>query len=140
MTEPSPRTCAVVRPAGEGRVEGRQGLEYAEGVSAQSAGATGLCMHRVVIPPGAAARPHLHEGHESAVHVLSGRAAMRYGEGLAASLEVGPGDFLYIPAGMPHQPVNLSASEPCVAVVARTDPDEQEHVVLLDDRGRRREG
>jgi uncharacterized RmlC-like cupin family protein len=41
---------------------------------------------------------------------------------------------------MPHQPVNLSAGEPCVAVVARTDPDEQEHVVLLDDRGRRREG
>ena len=41
------------------------------------------------------------------------------------------GDFLYIPAGMPHLARNLSSSEPCRALVARTDPDEQESVVLL---------
>ncbi len=131
MTETGARTCVVVRPVGDGR-EGRQGLRFAEGVSAQATGSSGLCMHRVVIPPGGAARPHLHRDHESAVYVLSGRAQMRYGPGLAERLEVGPGDFLYIPAGMPHQPANPSATEPCVAVVARTDPNEQEGVVLLD--------
>jgi uncharacterized RmlC-like cupin family protein len=32
---------------------------------------------------------------------------------------------------MPHLPYNLSGTESCVAVVARTDPNEQESVVLL---------
>jgi uncharacterized RmlC-like cupin family protein len=41
------------------------------------------------------------------------------------------GDFVYIPAGMPHLPYNSSQTETCTAVVARTDPDEQESVVLL---------
>jgi len=40
------------------------------------------------------------------------------------------GDFFYIPAGVPHLPMN-TGDEPCVAVVARTDPNEQESVVLL---------
>jgi uncharacterized RmlC-like cupin family protein len=32
---------------------------------------------------------------------------------------------------MPHLPYNLSQTESCVAVIARTDPNEQESVVLL---------
>jgi uncharacterized RmlC-like cupin family protein len=32
---------------------------------------------------------------------------------------------------MPHLPYNLSDTESCVAVIARTDPNEQESVVLL---------
>jgi uncharacterized RmlC-like cupin family protein len=37
---------------------------------------------------------------------------------------------------MPHQPFN-AGDEPCRAVIARTDPNEQESVVLLDAEGRR---
>ena len=40
------------------------------------------------------------------------------------------------PAGMPHLPSNASDSEPCTVVLARTDPNEQESVVLLDAHGR----
>ena len=125
--------CTVIR--GGRPFEGRQGLSYFEGISAESAGAQGLCMHLLDMPPGAAALPHLHEAHETAILVLSGRAKMRYGEGLSQELEVGTGDFLYIPAGMPHQPFN-AGDEPCRAVIARTDPNEQESVVLLDEEGR----
>jgi uncharacterized RmlC-like cupin family protein len=32
---------------------------------------------------------------------------------------------------MPHLPYNMSQTEPCTAVIARTDPNEQESVVLL---------
>ena len=135
MAAAGDRGCVVVR-GGESSA-GRQGLSYLAGISAQSAAARGLCLHRLTIPPGGRAEPHLHEHHESAVLVLSGRAEMRYGEGLEQRLTVGPGDFLYIPAGVPHQPANLSATEPCTAVVARTDPNEQESVVLLDAEGRR---
>jgi len=128
------KECVVVR--GGKPFSGRQGLSYFEGVSAESAGAQGLCMHVLEMPPRAEALPHLHEAHETAILVLSGRARMRYGEGLSEEIEVGEGDFLYIPAGMPHQPFN-PGDQPCRAVVARTDPNEQESVVLLDESGRR---
>jgi uncharacterized RmlC-like cupin family protein len=39
--------------------EGKQGLGYDAGVSAQSVGARGLCMHRLVVPPGGRAKAHL---------------------------------------------------------------------------------
>jgi uncharacterized RmlC-like cupin family protein len=63
--------------------------------------------------------------------VLSGRAAVFSGAGLKDRQLAGPGDFIYIPAGLPHLPVNTSATEKCVAVVPRTDPSEQESVVLM---------
>jgi uncharacterized RmlC-like cupin family protein len=44
-----------------------QGLPYFNGISADSAGARGLAMHLVVIPPGGAAPPQLHEGYETGI-------------------------------------------------------------------------
>jgi uncharacterized RmlC-like cupin family protein len=128
------KDCVVIR--GGKPFSGRQGLSYFEGISAESAASEGICMHLLEMPPGAEALPHLHEAHETAILVLDGRARMRYGEGLAEEIEVASGDFLYIPAGMPHQPFNASDA-PCTAVVARTDPNEQESVILLDAQGRR---
>jgi uncharacterized RmlC-like cupin family protein len=54
-----------------------------------------------------------------------------YGERLEEHTAVRPGDFFYIPAGVPHLPYNPSTTEEVVAVIARTDPNEQESVVLL---------
>jgi uncharacterized RmlC-like cupin family protein len=56
---------------------------------------------------------------------------MLYGERLEHRLDAGPGDFVYIGGGVPHQPFNESESEPVRYVVARTDASEQESVVLL---------
>jgi len=121
--------CVVVR--GGKPFSGRQGLDYFEGISAESAGSTGICMHLLEMPPGTTARRHLHENHETAILMLSGRARMRYGDDFSEELEVHAGDFLYIPPGMPHQPFN-AFDEIARAVIARTDPNEQESVVLLD--------
>jgi hypothetical protein len=38
---------------------------------------------------------------------------------------------------MPQLPYKPSDHEPCTALLARTDRNEQESVVLLDERGRR---
>jgi uncharacterized RmlC-like cupin family protein len=122
-------TCRVVH-TGE-TFRGKQGLDYFAGLSAESVGAKAICMHLLAIPPGGRANAHLHENHETAIYMLSGTAEMWYGEGLSQYLTVSAGDFLYIPAGVPHLPANPSASEPAVAVLARTDPNEQESVVLL---------
>ncbi len=57
---------------------------------------------------------------------------MWYGEGLRRHLTVRAGEFLYIPANMPHLPYNASETAPCIGVMARTDPNEQESVTLVD--------
>ena len=85
---------------------------------------------KVVIPPGSSAKAHVHKGFESAVYLLQGRVETRYGEGLKKSVVNVAGDFIFIPPDVPHQPFNLSDTEPAIAIVARNDPNEQEHVVL----------
>lgn len=126
----SPQQVVGLRPQQE--IMTRQRLPYFVGVSGQTAGARGLSMHMVVIPPGAAAAPHMHEGYETAIYVLEGRVETRYGEGLAQSVVSEAGDFLFIPPNVPHEAVNLSQTEPARAIVARNDPSEQERVVPYD--------
>ncbi len=65
------------------------------------------------------------------LYVVSGKAETFYGENLAQRVVLQAGDLQYIPAGCPHLSVNLSNTEPCVGIVARTDPNEQESVVML---------
>ncbi len=121
--------CRVVRPA-QG-YEGRQGVGYVAGISAETAGSRGLCLHTIVIPPGGRAQAHLHEHHESAIYVIEGEGQMWWGERLEHHEVVSAGEFVYIPAGVPHLPANRSRTAPVTALVARTDPNEQESVVLL---------
>lgn len=127
--EPKKPTCAVIQ-SGQSYT-GKQALTYFAGVSAENTGSRGICMHLLTIPPGGRAKAHLHENHETAIYVLSGEGGMWYGEKLAEHAVAKAGDFVYIPAGVPHLPYNCSETEPCLAVVARTDPNEQESVVLL---------
>ena len=87
-------------------------------------------MHLVTVPPRGRAKAHLHESHETALYVLEGETVTLYGDRLQHHFVTRAGDLAYIPAGVPHLPVNLSES-PASAVIARTDPNEQESVVLL---------
>ncbi len=128
-TTAAPPTCAVVNARAP--FVGRQGLCYTPAISAETVGARGIHLQLVTIPPGGCARAHLHSAHETALYVLSGESATDYGEQLAHRLYARAGEFLYIPANVPHRPFNTSATEPCVALIARTDPNEQESVVLL---------
>jgi len=120
----------TVRPAATTMT--RQQLPNFVGISGVTAGAKGLSMNMVIIPPGGAAEPHLHRGYETAIYLLQGRVETRYGPGLRQSVIHEAGDFIFIPADVPHQPVNLSATEPAKAIVARNDPNEQESVVVYD--------
>ncbi len=121
--------CRVV---GEGETfVGRQALNYSVGISAETVGARGIHMQLVRIPPRARAKAHKHEGHETAIYALSGTSHVWHGERLEQHSIVPPGTFMYIPANVPHLPYNPSDTEETVAVIARTDPNEQESVVLL---------
>ncbi len=112
----------------EREVMSRQRLPYFVGISGDSVGATGLSMHIVVIPPGARAEPHVHVGYETGIYVLEGRVLTRWGSFLEHEVVSEAGDFLFVPPGVPHEAINLSAVEPARAVVARNDPAEQDKV------------
>jgi uncharacterized RmlC-like cupin family protein len=122
-------TCRVVRAGAE--FAGKQGHLLAPGISAQSAGARRIHLQIATIPPRVQSKAHKHVDHETAIYILSGRSGMWYADKLEHHFTVRAGDFLYIPADMPHLPYNQSDSESCVALIARTDPDEQESVILL---------
>ena len=121
--------CVLIRP-GEA-AEGTTGVTYAAGVSASTAGASGLCLQIASLPPGTRARAHLHAEHETAAYVIEGEMVLWSGERLEQKVVAGQGDFLYIPNGVPHLVANASDREPAVAVLARTDPNEQEDMVAL---------
>jgi uncharacterized RmlC-like cupin family protein len=128
-TETALRPCRLLQ-AGEAYI-GKQGLQYNVAISAETVGSQAIHMQLVTIPPGGRAKAHKHTTHETAIYALSGTSGVWHGERLEHHTLVAPGDFFYIPADVPHLPYNPSLTDPVVAVIARTDPNEQESVVLL---------
>lgn len=122
-------SCGVQAIRPEREVLTRQRLPYFVGISGQTVGAKGLSMHLVVIPPGARAEPHLHQGYETGIYVLEGRVQTRFGPGLTQSIVSEAGEFLFIPPDVPHEAINLSDTEPARAIVSRNDAAEQDRVV-----------
>ncbi|MEY3298503.1 MAG: hypothetical protein RLZZ597_1763 [Cyanobacteriota bacterium] len=120
------KDIVTVRPSET--VDTIQKLPNYVGISEQTAGAKGISMNIVVIPPGAKAEPHFHDGFETAIYLIQGNVQTFYGANLAKSVINQTGDFIFIPDGVPHQPVNLSSTEAAIALVARNDPNEQESV------------
>jgi uncharacterized RmlC-like cupin family protein len=122
-------TAEIVTVRPEKATLTKQQLPNFVGISGASVGAQHLSMNLVIIPPGGAAQPHVHRGYETAIYLLEGEVETRYGPGLSRSVINKAGDFVFIPADVPHQPVNLSTTQPAKAIVARNDPNEQESVV-----------
>ena len=129
MSQSDELKCRVVRAGAT--FEGKQALLYNVGISAQSVGATGIHLQLATIPAGARGKAHKHETHETALYALRGTSHVWHGERLQHHSVVEQGDFLYIPANTPHLPYNPSATEEVVALIARTDPNEQESVLML---------
>ncbi len=134
MHSPEKPTCRIIRP--ETTFGGKQGFDYFEGIARETVGSSGICMHLLTIPPGARAKAHKHEHHETAIYVLDGEAQMWFGDQLEELMTLKAGELLYIPANVPHLPFN-PGDLPCTAVIARTDPNEQESVVLLPELEKR---
>ncbi|TDJ58865.1 MAG: cupin domain-containing protein [Nitrospina sp.] len=116
-------------------VTSKRNLNYFMGISEKTAGTRHLSMNLVKIPPGGKAEPHYHDSFEAAIYILEGRVDNRYGEGLKKSIVTEKGDFLFIPPGVPHQPANLSDTEPALALICRSIASEEEPVIPYDPPG-----
>jgi uncharacterized RmlC-like cupin family protein len=123
-----PVACRLIRP-GESYV-GQQGFSYIAGLTGTTAGTRGLCMTVLPLPDGARARTHLHQGIETAAYILEGVVDMYYGERLEHFLQAGAGEYVYVPADMPHLVLNRSGA-PARALVAHSAADDQDGIVLV---------
>ena len=108
------------------------GIHYHVGLSEKNVAAKQLSMNVATIPPGGVAAAHIHVGFEVMLYILEGHVRHEYGDGLTQVVENGPGDFIFIEPGVPHEVFNVSTAEPVVAVVARSDPSEWQHIVPYD--------
>jgi len=117
---------------GSGNVRSWNNIQYRPGLSAKNVGAKKLSMNVATIPPGGVAYAHIHVDFEVMLFILEGRVRHEYGPGLRKAVENQAGDFIYIEPGVPHEVLNMSESEPVVAVVARSDATEWENIVAYD--------
>jgi uncharacterized RmlC-like cupin family protein len=121
---------------GSGTTRGWNGIRYKTGLSAKNTSAKKLSMNVATIPPGGVAYAHIHVDFEVMLYILAGRVRHEYGEGLASTIENVAGDFIFIEPGVPHEVCNVSETEPVVAVVARSDASEWEHIADYPSRRR----
>ena len=121
----------MVRPRAS--IATKQNLPYFVGISQETVGAKGLSMNIVVIPPGGSPKAHYHKDFETAIYLLKGRVETWFGKNLKESMINEEGDFVYIPPGVPHKPINLSETETALAIVSRNDPNEHENVIAYEE-------
>ena len=107
-----------------------QGTVYAPGISAETVGAKAIFLGLVTLPPGERTKAHVHERHESAFYLLSGQEVELWTGPQLENREIAhPGDYLFIPANVPHVAVNRGKT-PAVFVGVRNEATAQDSVVM----------
>ena len=97
------------------------GMQRRAAVDKESVGSEKLWFGRVTCPPSSNSGPHHHGEAETAGHMLSGdRIRVYYGKNYEKFIEVQPGDYLFVPARIPHIEVNMSDTIEAEFVTARS--------------------
>jgi uncharacterized RmlC-like cupin family protein len=117
---------------GGDNTRGWNGIQYKQGMARKNVGSKKLSMNVATIPPGGVAYAHIHVDFEVMLYILQGHVRHEYGPGCKKIVENQTGDFIFIEPGVPHEVFNMSNTEPVVAVVARSDPDEWENIIPYD--------
>ena len=98
-----------------------RGMLRRPGISADSTGGKRIWLGLVTCEPNTQGPAHHHGEAETAAYVLSGQVRVYYGEGLKEYVDAGPGDFIFVPAYLPHIEANVT-DLPAEAVLSRS-PD-----------------
>jgi uncharacterized RmlC-like cupin family protein len=117
------------------RVIRAEELDSATTQTQNSSGKTGveaskLWMGRVTCEPGKDSGAHHHGEAETASYILSGHTRIYYGEQYEEYMDLGPGDFVYVPPFVPHIERNMSDTEPVVFIAAGNHGN---YVIHLDE-------
>ena len=74
------------------------------------------------VEPGARTGVHHHGSQQTIAYVLSGTCEVRWGDKGEFTAQAGPGDFIHVPAYLPHMEINPSREQPFRWVVVRSTP------------------
>ncbi len=122
MTEIPPVDDFAVIRFSEAVNRSDHGLIREFGVSGATSGSKHLSMAFGMVPAGSKSTRHYHP-FETAVYVVSGKARAFFGPNDERFVDVGKGDFIYIPAGMIHSTEN-TGDTPVEYVLARAAPED----------------
>jgi uncharacterized RmlC-like cupin family protein len=110
------------------------GMTRSEAISGRQVGAQSLWMGTTVMAPAASSGDHHHGASETGIYVVSGHPAFVFRDpatGSLARVETSPGDFVWVPPGLPHREENPDPAAAAVVVIARST---QEAIVVdVDD-------
>ena len=95
-----------------------RGMVRRPGVDRNTVGASKIWLGHVTCVPNTMGPPHHHGEAETGAYVLTGHIRVYFGEDFKESVEAGPGDFVYVPAHLPHIEGN-PYDEPAEAVLTR---------------------
>lgn len=107
----------------------RQQVQIYPGITKDSAGSTQISMNRIILPPGMKGLRHMHKDAETVIYVMEGNSRTLIGEQGEIAVDNKAGDFIFIPANVWHQPMNVSKKR-VVAIEVRADADDQQNVIL----------
>jgi uncharacterized RmlC-like cupin family protein len=108
----------------------QQGSDYAGAISKETVGSLDIWLGRVTIPAGGRTKAHVHQLHESAFYLLEGRDVELWtGAELEHREVANAGDYLYIPANVPHVAVNRGDID-AVFIGVRNEATAQESVIM----------
>jgi uncharacterized RmlC-like cupin family protein len=109
---------------------GKQGFTYGAGASTETVGSKHICMNVLPMPAGARAKAHYHDKIETIAYLLEGECTVLYGDKLERRTLVRQGDQFFVPADVPHAPLNDSGA-PCIWIVTHSSGSDQDGIVLL---------
>jgi len=119
MSKYSP--VCIVRPTQFDRGTAQTpGSERRSAIAANNGIATELWGGIFVVEPGARTGIHHHGKQETIAYVLEGDSLVRWGEGGEHSATAHAGDFIHVPAWLPHMEINPSGDHRFVWVVVRS--------------------
>ena len=99
------------------------GSERRSAISVETGIDTALWGGIFIVEAGAKTGIHHHGEQETIAYVLEGYCSVRWGEHGEFSAVAQPGDFIHVPAWLPHMEINQSRNSQCVWVVVRSTPE-----------------
>jgi uncharacterized RmlC-like cupin family protein len=101
------------------------GMRRFAAISGTLTGSQRLWMGGNTVRPGESSADHHHGEADSGIYIVSGHPRFTFlVDGAEQTIDAAPGDFVYVPAWVPHREENPSTDEEAVVVLARSTPEE----------------
>ena len=115
------RPVRVIQPALFDRTTAQTpGSERRAAIAVENGVETALWGGIFIVEPGAKTGIHHHGEQETIAYVLAGDCRVRWGEHGEHSALAQAGDFIHVPAWVPHMEINESEADRCAWVVVRS--------------------